>query len=167
MTTATAILNISNGMYGTTDTSKVFTKVRFKNSIIQMVPITYTIRSATTDEMISLAMTGRGLIFIIKIVGIVITTKPITYPNVGPIPLLNPAYIGRSIPKPRYAPVIIKESIMLSVTKQIKITIKNCKETLIFSPKGMASIPNTHKIASNTASLQIRLVVIFILVIKY
>ena len=94
-----------------------------------------------------------------------ITTKEMTNPNVGDMPALNPAYIGKNKPNKRYKDVTIKQSKTLSEIKQIRNTINSCKETLIFAPKGIENIPTIHMSASMTAFLHILLTALFLLIL--
>ena len=129
---------------------------------MKIVPIAYKSNKPTTDAIMSLVISLSFSFLLIKEIGPEIETNPMTYPNVGDMPALNPAQIGRNIPKPRQADVMMSESTAERVTKHIIKTMKNCNDTFTFSPKGMLNIPITHKIDNKIASLQILLVVRFI-----
>ena len=86
-----------------------------------------------------------------KYKGTQITGKDITKPNVGDIPALNPAYIGKNKPSKRYKPMTITESINDDAVRPIIKTINNCSETLMLSPNGKENIPMTHIKANKIA----------------
>ena len=53
------------------------------------------------------------------------TTKEITYPNVGVTPKLNPAQNGKNKPSYKYKDVMIRQSITLSIVKQMIKTMRS------------------------------------------
>ena len=87
--------------------------------------------------------------------GIAHITKPITKPNVGDIPVMNPAYTGMSNPINKYSKGIMILSTNESVIPKMMKRVNSWRETLIFSPKGIENIPVTHNRARRMPSLVI------------